>query len=266
VRLRGLKATAAALLTQPWVGRAAAALLRDRIPWRGSVVLTDDASVEPRTKAMLLFRIYESAEARFVARYLSPDRDVLELGSSLGAVSGLILRKLAPQRRLVAVEANPRLLPLLRRNLARNASGRAFEIEHAAVHHPAGDAPPDEVELLLSSSSLCSRVGDAAQPGERAQVPEPGQRARVPAVRLRELVARHRLARYSLVSDIEGAEAGILLREDLALRSCDQLIIELHQTEHEGVAYAPDDLAALLTERHVFRLRDRYGNVAVFER
>ncbi len=265
MRLLRLKAAATALLTRPWVGRAAAALLRDRIPWRGSVVLTDDESVEPRTKAMLLFRIYESAEARFVARYLSPDRDVLELGSSLGAVGGLILRKLAPQRRLVAVEANPRLLPLLRRNLARNASGRAFEIEHAAVHHPAGDGPAGSVELLLASSSLCSRVEPGRAPGVRAPDPA-GERALVPAARLHDLVARHRLARYTLVSDIEGAEAGLLLREDAALRACDQLIIELHQTEHEGAAYSPDDLAALLTGRHGFRLRDRYGNVAVFER
>ena len=258
MRLLRLKSALAALLTRRGVGRAAAAALRDRIPWRGCVIRTDDPAVEPGTKAMLLFRIYESAEARFVTRYLSAGRDVLELGSSVGAMGSLILRKLEPDRRLVAVEANPRLLPLLRRNLAHHADGRSFAVEHAAVCHPPGDGPAGEVELLLGAS-LTSRlpVGSEAAQGERAVVP---------AARLRDLVARHRLSRYSLVCDIEGAEAGLVLREHEALLACEQAVVELHASEHEGVRYSPDELCALFTARHGFRLRDRYGNVAVFER
>lgn len=249
--LRVIKAAVARQLVRPVNGRLVARLFRDRIPCRGVRVDTSDPAVADAIKASIFFRIYESAEQRLVSRLLRADLDVVECGASLGVVSAQILRRLGPGKRLVAVEANPRLLPALRKNLdLAGGAGRA-EAVHAAVHYGAPEAL-----LQFGAESTMGRVGDGAA----------GQSVRVPAATLGGLVRERGLGRYALVCDIEGAELSIALHDGEALRGCHQLVAELHACAEDGRAWAPDDLARLFEERHGLRLRARDGNVFAFER
>jgi FkbM family methyltransferase len=219
--------------------------------FRGWRVETDAPTVTPRIVAQIFWGVYESAELRFVERHLRRDLDVVELGSSIGAVSSAIAQRQDPERRLLCVEANPDLVPVLRRNVARNAPGHRVEVVHAAVAYGRESVP-----FASGPTSVSGRVasGDAADTRE------------VPARSLSRLLAEHAIGDFALVSDVEGAEAAVIEHDARALAACRQIVIELHETRHDGRRLTPDDLCRALVEVHGFRLRHRRGPVCVLDR
>ncbi len=251
--MSAIKTALAGALCHPSVGRLLSALFQGRIPSLrfGALRLDTRApSVSPRIVAMIFWGIYESAELRFVRRYLRPDLDVLELGSSLGAVSCRIARRQQAGRKLVCVEANADLLPTLRRNVATHGR-KPVEVLNRAIGY---DGPT--VRLQRGPDNISGRVTrNGADDTEE-----------VPASTLSALLEEQGLGDYALVSDIEGAEAGFIERDAAALSHCQQVVIELHDAEGSAGPLSVDDLAALLVERHGFALRDRHGPVCVFER
>jgi FkbM family methyltransferase len=256
VRFKVLKDVVAGILVNETTGMLIGRVLRERIPCRGCAIDTSQPAVSGVVKAMLLLRMYESAEQRFVARYMRTDLDVVELGSSLGVVTSQIARRLQRGRRIVAVEANEALLPIIRANVKRNAPQVAVELVHGAIDHSGAS----EVELVLGPHSFAGHVGHVGSehPGAPSR--------RVQALTLRKVLADHGLGDYVLVSDIEGAEAGIIAEEHDALARCRQLLCELHDARRGDRVYSAADLSRLLRSSHGFRLRDHYGNVCVFER
>jgi FkbM family methyltransferase len=253
VRFKLLKEVAARILVSETTGMLIGRVLRDRIPCRGCAIDTSEPAVSGVVKAMLLLRMYESAEQRFVARYMRTDLDVVELGSSLGVVTSQIARRLQRGRRIVAVEANDTLLSIIRANVNINAPQVALEVVHGAIDY-SGAA---EVELVLGPYSFAGHVG-SERPGVRSR--------RVQALTLRKVLMDHSLGDYVLVSDIEGAEVGFIAEEREALGRCRQLLCELHEARRGDRVYSAADLSHLLRSSHGFRLRDHFGNVCVFER
>jgi FkbM family methyltransferase len=248
-----LKASLAEVLCAPWVGRAIGQAFGDRIPCRGLRVDTHFDFVADRTKAEIFWGIYESAEARFAQKHLRTDLDVVELGSSLGVVSSQIRRMLTPRARLVCVEANPTLLPALRANLERNAGGLPVSVLNFAIDY----GERGTVALHVGSNTAASHtVGDAARATSTVDVP---------TTRLRDILASERVERYVLVSDIEGAEAGILFEDADALTRCEQILIELHDTDHRGRRHTWQELSGAF-QGLGFRLRDQHGPVCVLSR
>jgi FkbM family methyltransferase len=250
-----IKVKVAKVLCHPAFGRAVAVVLRDRIKNRGCVINTSSETILPSVKASLFWGLYESAEIRFVQRYLRPNLDVIELGSSLGVVASHIARKLSPPRRLICVEANPRLLDLIRKNVARNAPQINVKVIHAAF------APAQEeqacIDFAISARNLDSRInaGDLAE-----------DCIQVPVVTLEKILTEESLEEYTLVADIEGAEIGLINGGESALSRCRQLIIELHRTWHKGEQVTVEVMLKTLQGRHGFSLRDRYGPVCVLEK
>lgn len=250
------KALVADALCHPVVGRTLRALFRRRIPslrfpgWR---VEADPAVVSPRTVAMIFWGIYESAELRFIRSHLRTDLDVVEVGSSIGAVSSAIAQRLGPGRRLLCVEANPTLIPLLRRNVAANAPDRAVEIVNRAIDYRNDSVVFTEGALTTGGHTVGSR-------------PDGGRTHEVPASTLEALLDAHGIGEYALVSDIEGAEAGFIGSDPAALARCQQLLIELHDAEIDGRSETVASLRDALTGRHGFRVSASHGPVYVFER
>ena len=237
------------------IGKVIARVYHDQIPNMGCMIETRSPLVVPRIKAKLFLRGYEPVEIGFVKRYLHPDRDVIDLGSSLGVVASHAGRKLHAGRRVICVEANPQLLDIIRANVTRNAPHMQVEIVSGAV-----DYPPDRrefVELVLGFDNLVAHiVEDDAVP----------QGIFVPVISLSEIIQQHEVDEYTLISDIEGSEAGLLEMDDAALTHCRQMIIELHHTvRHERIIRA-EELAAELREKHGFQQIDRQGMVYVFEK
>jgi FkbM family methyltransferase len=252
-RFLAVKKAVAKVLVTETVGHVLGRLFRERIPSRGATIDTSRPVVTGIVKAMLFLRMYESAELRFVARYLRTDLDVVELGSSLGVVTSQIARRLEPGRRVVAVEANEDLLSTLRANVALNAPGVEIRTVTAAIDY--GGAA--EVELALGDHSFVARVGAD---------PSAARSRRVRATTLAQVTRDHAIGDFALVCDIEGAELDVFTHERDTLARCRQIVCELHATHRDGGAYSPDDLRDLLVNRHGFRLQDRVGNVCVFVR
>lgn len=249
--LQRAKVLVAATLCRPPLGRLLARHFENHIPSRGCVIEVDGAGAAASTAASLFFGFYESAEIRMVQRHLPRDADVVELGASLGAVSAQIARRLAPGRRLVCVEANAGLLALLRRNVRGNGPHVALTVVHGALDYSSSDAT---TAFVVAAENIFSRLAEA---GEATRAVD------VPRVTLSGLLERHGLEDYVLVSDVEGAEAGLLVRDKAALQRCRMIVAELHATTFDGRAVSVDDLV-----RHVealgFTVVARRGPVGVF--
>jgi FkbM family methyltransferase len=237
------------------IGRMAARVFNDHIPNSGCLIETASPLVVPRIKAKLLLRGYEPVEIGFVKKYLRADRDVIDLGSSLGVVAAHIGQRLQAGRRVICVEANAQLADVIRVNVCGNAPHVDVEIVSGAVAYP-----PDgraTVELALGFDNLVAHIveDDAAL----ASLP-------VPVLALSDILRRYDVGDYALVCDIEGSEAGLLEMDDASLMRCRQLIIELHHVRRCGREMQPEDMAAELRQRHGFRQIARRGVVYVFEK
>ncbi|KAF0245199.1 MAG: methyltransferase [Planctomycetota bacterium] len=254
-RFLPLKIFVANSLSCPFVGRLIARVYGDKIPHRGCIFDTKNEAVTPSVKASLFWGLYENAELRFVRRFLRPDLDVVELGSSLGVLSSHIARKLDPSRRMLCLEANPLLIESIRVNLARNAPQIRATVVHAALDY--STEGQGGVEFAVDRNSLHSKTSD--RPGLTGAVC-------VPAVTLSRLLSDNGVGEYALVSDIEGAEAGMVCNEKEALARCRQMIIELHSVNCAGTYISIEAMSEALQKDHGFVLRDHYGAVFVFER
>jgi FkbM family methyltransferase len=226
----------------------------ERIPTAYGRISVRAPDVPPGIAASLFWRLYESGEIRLIRRHLSGDYDLVELGSSLGLVACAASTKLAPNRKILCVEANAGLVPLLRTNLVRNCP-RQYAIEHAAIDY-SGQA---KATLHVGDSNISSRVVSVPVAGGCGSL-------LVPARTLGDIVSGHALGDYSLVCDIEGAEAGILLEETICLKACREAVLELHATEYKGRGYSVEDLRAILIYQHGFNLVGNQGSVVAVKK
>lgn len=203
--------------------------------------------VAPSLAASIFWGVYESAEVRFVRRWLDPDLDCLELGSGIGLVSREIARMLRPGRRLVCLEPREDLLACAQENVSRIAVELCCRYIAAVVTGREGP----EAAFPLREDWINARWRDSVAHGIKCR-----------AVTLEEVASEFQ-GRFQLVSDIEGAEEGFLLQESSrdVLKRCFRMIIELHDTERASVEELIERIRAL-----GFQHVDRYGAVCVFVR
>ncbi len=240
------KRAAARFLSSDAMGRSIGTLTRHRIRSHDLVFDTSNPSVSPRVEARLFWRLYESSEIRLVRRHFDRAQTIVDLGASLGFTGAHALTRMQSDGRYIAVEANASLLPFLGRTLEQHGAGRVVDVLHAAVSY---DGKPT-VRLTTGPSSVASRLAPSGK--------------EVPAITLSALVNRFDLDSFCLLSDIEGAEAGVIL-EDTVLDRCDRLVIELHETVHAGCTYSVHDLHDALIDRG-FRTLEQQGPVFAMAR
>ena len=254
-RLRGvlptsLKGDLKQILANDTSGRLISNFYRHKIPYRGFKV-----AIEPRVRsriaAQLFWRFYERIELDQIEAFLPPDLDVVELGASIGVSTMLIARKLAPGRRVVALEADPTIGTVAIKNYKLNGLDDRITLVSSAAGYPRGRA-----QFLRSSNTEGGKIADATN----AQ-----QTYEVEIMTLSDVLDKHGIDECVLVADIEGAEAGLILDDAASLRRCRRIFIELHETTYKGREYSKDDLIALI-EASGFRVIDRYRASAVFER
>lgn len=242
-----VKTAIANLITLPAVGRSIARLLHNKIKIRGITVDTSSPLIQARVKAMLFWQLYESAEIRFVKRYLPPETDVVELGSSIGVV-GSIAGRIIQGQRLVCVEAQPEFIPVIRRNLEINGVKNFMVLNYAISNE-------DKTVFFTSGgTNLTGKVGT----GQDKQLSVKGKK-------LSSILKEMSIGRFALIADIEGAELQILIDDPRSLGQCHCIIIETHQAIHSGKTYSPADIQMLIEDLN-FKLIDRYGPVMVFIR
>lgn len=226
------------------------ALHGDRYDYHGiSVDVPERAGLGVRSA--LLRGKYERDEAAMILKHLPPDLPVVELGGSLGVVSALIRSQLAPSVRHLVFEANPDLVDICRANAGRTADG-VCEVLNAAVFYD-GPVASLAVHADIHSSAL-QRAGTS------------GRIVEVPAISLAELWTRlGEPPAYSVVSDIEGGELPIFMRDATALAGARIVIIEIHPKAYE--AEGSSEAAFLLACGDAgFRIVDRQADVVVLSR
>ena len=246
--LTSLKVRIARAITRPEVGRLVARLTKNTIHVKGATINTASSFISDTTRARLAFRLYESAELRFVDTYLRKDLDVVELGSSIGVVGSVVLGRLDAGCRLIAVEADPDLAEVARGNLRANAGRSSWTVETAAISYDVQGG----VRFVRGATSTGGRLSKEVE----------GCGDEVDLLTLSDLLARHDIGRFALIADIEGAEAGIIGQDESALARCDLMIIELHESADASVA----ELREALIGRHGFRLTAERGPVLVCAR
>jgi FkbM family methyltransferase len=153
---------------------------------------------------------YEAGERKLIREFLRTDDRVIELGGCIGVLSCLVNSRLSSPCRHLVVEANPELIPLLKRH--RELNRACFEIEECAVS--------TEPEVTFAVHRFMTHGGVFAQGGTR--------RIRVRGRSLADLHDSHGPFNALLI-DVEGSELEILRISSNLLLEYRLVIIELHK-------------------------------------
>jgi len=208
--------------------------------------------ITPGTSAALYFGIYEAAERRCVLELAPSQYPVVELGSGIGFIASLLIRKIGVDS-IICVEANPALHGPLEKNLlANNIRSAKWTIVRAAIDSGANGSKIAITPGEHLSSSI--QIGDSAQGKESIWVP---------TTTLRSIVAD--IGDFALVADIEGAEVSFIGGDGAALERCRWMCIELHDTTFEGEPWSRNRLMDALIGLG-FELVHRDGATYVFTR
>jgi len=153
---------------------------------------------------------YEATERRLIRQFLRENDRVIELGGCIGVLSCLVNSRLRSPTHHLVVEANPELIPLLKRH--RELNRASFAIKECAV-----STEPEvnfAVHQLMTHGSVLAH-GDT----------------RLMRVRGRSLADLHYTHGpfSALLIDVEGSELEILRASRDLLRSYRLVIIELHR-------------------------------------
>jgi FkbM family methyltransferase len=154
--------------------------------------------------------IFVQGSLRFEAR--TPEPRILDCGANVGLAS-LYFKRLYPQARVTAFEADPALAELCRRNLAENGAPDT-EVQAVAVWSEAGT-------VRFQQERADSGAIEGMSMGLGSET------IQVPAVRLRDVIAREPIDLLKL--DIEGAEHVVLPDSGDALTNVDALLMDVHE-------------------------------------
>jgi FkbM family methyltransferase len=201
-------------------------------------------------RAMIFFGFYESAECRLLKKYFPKNKNVIELGASMGIVSSIILDSIQANCKAILLEANPFLISTIESNV-ESFKNKDFSIINKAICYSGNTT----VDLCISSNNTevslnCNTTSSKFYTS-------------VSACKLRDISLTN--DNYTLVCDIEGAEIDMLKYDIEALDNCTNMFIELHVTKSNGVIYSIPKMVKMI-EKLKFNLVERDGNVFYFSK
>ncbi len=162
---------------------------------------------------------YEAAEANLIDRFLPRNLPVVELGGCLGLISGHIARRLEAACELIVVEANPALADICLRNASLFGAKDNVRVINKAIAYGAAT-----VAFRHSGNVHGNRMVDPAN----------YRTISVETTTLGDVAALlGQSATFSLVCDIEGAEADMIASDRAVLERCAVAIIELHPSMYD---------------------------------
>jgi FkbM family methyltransferase len=250
-----LKPLIADVICYPLIGRLLGWLSDNHMHSKGLEIDTSCPAIGGRTRAEVFWGIYEGGEMRMLNRHFIPDLPVIELGSGIGVTSSFMAKRLNPDKKLVSVEADPRLIDSIRQNIQANSNGCNSVVINAAIDYSVERGPT--VQLQLGESHLLSKIADKMVSSGFIDVPP---------IRLHTILSEHVVGPIQLVMDIEGAEVGLIRRDAESLTRCFQIIAELHDTEFEGRRISADSICQELCEKFDFEVIDQRAMVFVLRR
>ncbi|MDW8443082.1 MAG: FkbM family methyltransferase [Acetobacteraceae bacterium] len=186
-------------------------MAKDCVSVGGIQIAIDPRVMSPRMLEVIRSGDYERPEAYLLPSILQPGERVVELGAGVGYISALCARHTGVES-VAVYEANPHLIPLIKRTHALN--GVRCSVENAVV--VSGESGGTRT-FYLRDDFWASSLSPGPY-GYRETV-------EVPVVGLSDVLARHRPT--MLIIDIEGGE--VELCRDVALPGVKKVFIEVHQ-------------------------------------
>ena len=166
-------------------------------------------------KVSLLKGKYERFERQAVLQYVRPELPVVELGACVGVVACVTNAILKDPTAHVVVEANPQVIPILRRN--HDGNNCKFEILNAAIAYG-----HSTVSFAVASDF---RGGALRRDSDR---PYAKTFVTVAATGLGAIIAKRGYDQFTLICDIEGHECELVALEAEIFRKVETLIMETH--------------------------------------
>lgn len=174
-----------------------------RIPYESDVIT-------PAIELAIIAGRFEAEEAINIPDIIEPDDVVLEIGAGIGFISTLLDRECSVKR-VVAVEANPALMPYM-----------------AWLHELNGVTKVDRVNAVLSTDGSRSRRFYRRRDfwmGSLSEGPNPYTEVIDVPVRDMNQILRDN-AVTAIVCDVEGAESSLFVGADLS--NVTRIYLELH--------------------------------------
>lgn len=238
------------LLCHPIIGGLIKILYRDKIPGRGFYFTSQSKVVSSKNIASIFWGLHERKEVEFIKSYLDPNNDIIELGASIGVITMEILKKVNPDRKLICVEANPDLIPIIQENIRLNFYNRQVDVVNFAIDYSGNSI----VQFEIDRNNLGSHVIVANSLIQETNI------RNIATITLKKLHFDNNLTKFSLISDIEGAEIGFILSEKELLKNCFQLFIELHPVTFENTYYSTEEMCKIIQKEHGFNLINSRNN------
>jgi FkbM family methyltransferase len=167
---------------------------------------------------------YEPQETALVRSILRPGMSFVDVGANWGYYTLLAASLVGSKGRVLSVEPDPRLFPILQENVARSELEQVTVLQMAAAHKP-------------GTLTLAGYTEDGGNHGISRIITDGGGDESVFQVSsdsLDRILHQHGLLSIDLMKmDIEGAEAFALtgLAESLAERKVKRLLLELHPVQ-----------------------------------
>jgi len=211
----------------------------------GVLIPYDPDIITPAIKHAIVSGYFEAEEAAQLPHIVKPDDIVLDIGAGIGFISTLIARR---AERVISVEANPDLLPFMAELHALNGIQNATRLNVVL-----GDVEAGLATFYLRKDFWMGSLSKGPNPYK--------SKIKVPYMALNALLMTERVS--LIVCDIEGAEAFLFNRADLAC--VDRVYLELHDhiTGLNGVA---DVFADLATQGFAYDPRSSSGAIVLFRR
>ena len=219
------------------------------IETQGVRIPFDPQIITPKIERPMRNNRYEGGEVANLRALLRPGDRVLELGAGVGLCSTVAAMEEGVER-VVTIEANPDLLPLIRETHRLNDVADRVELRNGVASTTRGQDIPFYIRADFWGSSMEAE----SRPYKRVEM--------VPALALEDLIAE--IAPTIVICDIEGGEMGLFDTADLS--GVRRIVLELHPKVYgdEGVAAIT---AALAAKGLVLSEDNRKGSsVQVFER
>ena len=193
----------------------------------------DLTATEDFIKGSIFWGLYERSEIKMIKKYMLKDYPIIELGASLG-VTSLAISEVSLHKKIVSVEANRKLITNLEStkslNKLQNWTILNYAIDYSGSSH---------IKFTVDPANLGSHK---SYNHETANIIE------VPTITLEKVNKKWlNTEEFVLIADIEGAEIEFVLNDQIFLQEyCQQMILELHDTQYKGNSYSKSQIASLI--------------------
>lgn len=234
-----IKALIAKILVNNITGSIISKLYSNKIPFHKLLIDISNPIIRRKIAASLFFKTYESAEIRFISKYLQNYKGIIiEFGASIGVVSST-LAKANPNAKLVSFEADSRFIDIIENNFKINA------INNASVFNEIIGATG--YEFIPGKDNTMGKISKSTTNSVKLSS-------------FSEILINYSIENeFVLVCDIEGAEFFVLNDDVNNFKKCSMLIMELHPIEIEGELISVEDLKVRINKLG-YSIKEQYGS------